>query len=122
VGHSSRKAAQGFEFPRLLKLCFQAFPLGLGALVFRDIHHGADEARYVSKGIPLGDDFAGLFSRTGEGEVFSARNLKALRNAGGADMNSTVAAGSAGVVTAGGATAGADTLALGLERSLDSRI
>ncbi|MFN3913052.1 DUF2975 domain-containing protein [Hyphomonas sp.] len=28
-------------------------------------------------------DFAGLFSRTGEGEVFSARNLKALRNAGG---------------------------------------
>lgn len=28
-------------------------------------------------------DFAGLFSRTGEGEVFSVRNLKALRNAGG---------------------------------------
>lgn len=28
-------------------------------------------------------DFAGLFSRTGEGEVFSSRNLKALRNAGG---------------------------------------
>jgi hypothetical protein len=28
-------------------------------------------------------DFAGLFSRTGEGEVFSARNLKALRKAGG---------------------------------------
>ncbi len=28
-------------------------------------------------------DFAGLFGRTGEGEVFSARNLKALRNAGG---------------------------------------
>lgn len=28
-------------------------------------------------------DFAGLFSRTGEGEVFSDRNLKALRNAGG---------------------------------------
>lgn len=27
-------------------------------------------------------DFAGLFSRTGEGEVFSTRNLKALRNAG----------------------------------------
>ncbi len=27
-------------------------------------------------------DFAGLFSRTGEGEVFSVRNLKALRNAG----------------------------------------
>lgn len=28
-------------------------------------------------------DFAGLFGRTGEGEVFSVRNLKALRNAGG---------------------------------------
>lgn len=28
-------------------------------------------------------DFAGLFSRTSEGEVFSSRNLKALRNAGG---------------------------------------
>jgi len=27
-------------------------------------------------------DFAGLFGRTGEGEVFSVRNLKALRNAG----------------------------------------
>jgi hypothetical protein len=28
-------------------------------------------------------DFAGLFSRTGEGEVFTARNLKTLRSAGG---------------------------------------
>ncbi|MFN7163641.1 MAG: hypothetical protein ACK4P2_02370, partial [Hyphomonas sp.] len=28
-------------------------------------------------------DFAGLFSRTGEGEVFTPRNLKSLRNAGG---------------------------------------
>jgi hypothetical protein len=27
-------------------------------------------------------DFAGLFSRTSEGEVFTARNLKSLRNAG----------------------------------------
>lgn len=27
-------------------------------------------------------DFSGLFSRTGEGEVFSARNLKSLRSAG----------------------------------------
>jgi hypothetical protein len=27
-------------------------------------------------------DFAGLFSRTGEGEVFTARNLKTLRSAG----------------------------------------
>jgi hypothetical protein len=29
-------------------------------------------------------DFAGLFSRTGEGEVFTARNLKTLRSAGAA--------------------------------------
>ncbi len=28
-------------------------------------------------------DFAGLFSRTGEGEVFTPRNLKTLRSAGG---------------------------------------
>ncbi|MDP1557030.1 MAG: DUF2975 domain-containing protein [Hyphomonas sp.] len=28
-------------------------------------------------------DFAGLFSRTGEGEVFSPRNFKSLRSAGG---------------------------------------
>ncbi len=28
-------------------------------------------------------DFAGLFGRTGEGEVFSPRNFKALRSAGG---------------------------------------
>ncbi|MGA1342774.1 MAG: hypothetical protein ACO33A_06955 [Hyphomonas sp.] len=60
-------------------------------------------------------DFAGLFGRTGEGEVFTARNLKTLRSAGSgliwaaAASSIIVPRSSAGPMATGAASSGTRT-------------